>query len=85
MSRRYLITGGAGFIGSNFIRRVLEREPDARITNLDLLTYAGVKVTVDELDESDRHTFVLGDIRDGALVDRVMPGHDVVRSDQILL
>ena len=78
MSRRYLITGGAGFIGSNFIRRVLEREPDARITNLDLLTYAGVKVTVDELDESDRHTFVLGDIRDGALVDRVMPGHDVV-------
>ena len=78
MSRRYLITGGAGFIGSNFIRRVLEREPDARITNLDLLTYAGVEVTVDELDESDRHTFVLGDIRDGALVDRVMPGHDVV-------
>ena len=78
MSRRYLITGGAGFIGSNFIRRVLEREPDARITNLDLLTYAGVEVTVDELDESDRHTFVLGDIRDGALGDRVMPGHDVV-------
>ncbi|MGI9647603.1 MAG: dTDP-glucose 4,6-dehydratase [Acidimicrobiia bacterium] len=78
MSRRYLVTGGAGFIGSNFIRRVLEQEAEARITNLDLLTYAGVKATVDELDASDRHTFVLGDIRDAALVDRLMPKHDVV-------
>ena len=54
VSRRYLVTGGAGFIGSNFIRRVLEHEPDAQITNLDSLTYAGVKATVDELDASDR-------------------------------
>ena len=78
MTRRYLVTGGAGFIGSNFIRRVLEHEPDAQVTNLDLLTYAGVKATVDELDSSDRHSFVLGDIRDAALVDSLMPGHDVV-------
>ncbi len=46
MGRRYLITGGAGFIGSNFIRRVLEHEPDATITNLDAMTYAGVTATV---------------------------------------
>ena len=78
VTRRYLVTGGAGFIGSNFIRRILEHEPDAEVTNLDLLTYAGVKATVDELDVSERHSFVLGDIRDGALVDSLMPGHDVV-------
>jgi dTDP-glucose 4,6-dehydratase len=78
VSRRYLVTGGAGFIGSNFIRRVLEHEPDAQVTNLDSLTYAGVKATVDELDASDRHTFVLGDIRDAALVEGLVPGQDVV-------
>ena len=78
MSRKYLVTGGAGFIGSNFIRRVLREEPTAAITNLDLLTYAGVKATVDELDQFERHTFVLGDIRDEALIDELVPGHDVV-------
>ncbi len=76
--RRYLVTGGAGFIGSNYIRYVLDHDPDALVTNLDVLTYAGVMATVDELDESPRHTFVKGDIRDAALVDEVMPGHDVV-------
>jgi dTDP-glucose 4,6-dehydratase len=52
MGRRYLITGGAGFIGSNFIRRVLVHEPDATITILDAMTYAGVPATVAELDDS---------------------------------
>ena len=78
MGRRYLITGGAGFIGSNFIRRVLEHEPDATITNLDAMTYAGVPATVTELDELAGHTFIKGDIRDPDLVDEVVPGHDVV-------
>jgi dTDP-glucose 4,6-dehydratase len=78
LARRYLVTGGAGFIGSNFIRYLLQHEPEARITNLDALTYAGVPATVAELDESPNHTFVKGDIRDGALVDELMPGHDVV-------
>ena len=78
MSRRYLITGGAGFIGSNFIRHVFESEPDAVVTNLDAMTYAGVRATVAELDADHRHTFVEGDIRDPLLVERVIPGHDVV-------
>ncbi len=76
--QRYLVTGGAGFIGSNFIRMILEREVDAVVTNLDALTYAGVKATVDELNEDPRHTFVHGDIRDVGLLDQVIPGHDVV-------
>lgn len=78
MGRQYLITGGAGFIGSNFIRLLLESEPDARITNLDLLTYAGVRATVDELDSYQQHEFVHGDIRDPGLVDDLMSNKDVV-------
>jgi len=76
--RRFLVTGGAGFIGSNFVRYLFEHEPDAEVTNLDLLTYAGVPATVDDLDQDPRHTFVKGDIRDVELVDELMPGHDVV-------
>jgi dTDP-glucose 4,6-dehydratase len=78
MGRKYLVTGGAGFIGSNFVRYLLGHEADATVTNLDLLTYAGVEATVRELDGDPRHTFVRGDIGDPALVDRLLPGHDVV-------
>lgn len=78
MGRRFLVTGGAGFIGSNFIRWILERDGDAQVTNLDALTYAGVRATVASLDELPGHTFVRGDIRDAELLAEVVPGHDVV-------
>jgi dTDP-glucose 4,6-dehydratase len=78
MGRRFLVTGGAGFIGSNFIRHVLEHEPRSTVTNLDALTYAGVEATATELGSFDRHNFVLGDIRDVDLVDRLMADHDIV-------
>jgi dTDP-glucose 4,6-dehydratase len=76
--QRVAITGGAGFIGSNFIRFVIDNEPDALITNLDALTYAGVPATVAELDALPNHTFVKGDIRDAELLNEVVPGHDIV-------
>lgn len=78
MGRRYLITGGAGFIGTNFIRFVLENEQGALVTNVDALTYAGVKANVERLDSNPRYTFVHGDVRDGLLLDRLMGDHDAV-------
>ncbi len=78
MGRNYLVTGGAGFIGSNFIEHLAAVEPDGMITNLDLLTYAGVTTTVQYLDELGNHRFVKGDIRDTDLVDTLIAAADVV-------
>lgn len=75
---RYLITGGAGFIGSNFIRHLLGRDDQCRITNLDAMTYAGVQATVDELHEDSRHTFVQGNICNAELVNDLVSDHDVI-------
>lgn len=66
--KQYLITGGAGFIGSNFVRYLLKHHGDIRIVNLDLLTYAG---RTENLPEDPRHTFVRGDVCDRALVNRL--------------
>lgn len=71
------MTGGAGFIGSNFIRKILETRKDIHVVNLDGLTYAGVTATVREVGE-DRHTFMEGDIRDADTVDKAMADVDIV-------
>ncbi len=79
MTTRLLVTGGAGFIGSNFIRRVLsDPDRDVEVVNYDALTYAGVRATVEELDQDDRHTFVHGDIADARIVATAMRGIDRV-------
>jgi len=66
--RRLLVTGGAGFIGSNFIRYWLARHPDDRVVNLDLLTYAGNLENLADIEASPGYRFVQGDIGDPALV-----------------
>jgi len=63
---KILVTGGAGFIGSNFIRYMLEEHPDYRIVNLDLLTYAG---NLENLADLEGCRFVRGDIADTALLE----------------
>jgi dTDP-glucose 4,6-dehydratase len=67
---RILVTGGAGFIGSNFVRFWLERHPDDHVVVLDLLTYAGNRASLDDV--AERVVFVEGDIGDGELVERVL-------------
>jgi len=74
--RRLLITGGAGFIGSNFVHYVLEHTDDS-VTVLDSLTYAGNAASLEGL-PADRFRFVQGDICDAALVDSLFGEHDAV-------
>jgi dTDP-glucose 4,6-dehydratase len=75
---RLLITGGAGFIGSNFVRWVLEQHPGYEIINLDKLTYAGNLENLAGLESSPFHRFVHGDICDAALVADLAAGVDAV-------
>jgi dTDP-glucose 4,6-dehydratase len=76
-STSILVTGCAGFIGSNFVPYFLEKYPDYHIVNLDLLTYAGDMKNLKEVDGNSRHTFVKGDICDRALVERLFKEHDI--------
>jgi dTDP-glucose 4,6-dehydratase len=71
-----LVTGGAGFIGSNFIRHVLRAHPDDRVVNLDKLTYAGNPANLADVATDPRYTFVHGDICDARLVRDVLKGVD---------
>ena len=71
-----LITGGAGFIGANFVHQTLVRHPDATVTVLDKLTYAGNKGSLADL--GDRVTLVVGDIADADVVDPLVAQADVV-------
>ncbi|MEK7534917.1 MAG: dTDP-glucose 4,6-dehydratase [Patescibacteria group bacterium] len=73
----YLVTGGAGFIGSNFVRLVLSKRPDNTVTVIDKLTYAGNKSNLDGLPEN-RLKFIKGDICDAGLIDKLVGESDAV-------
>ncbi|MEQ8329583.1 MAG: dTDP-glucose 4,6-dehydratase [Longimicrobiales bacterium] len=75
---RYLVTGGAGFIGSNLIRHLLATRPDAEVVNLDALTYAGNLESLADVEDDPRYSFVHGDICDGGVVADALEGIDVV-------
>jgi dTDP-glucose 4,6-dehydratase len=72
-----LVTGGAGFIGSNFVRYLLQMDPQVHIVNLDVLTYAGSLENLRGLPGEDRHHFVQGDICDRQLVDKLLRLHQI--------
>jgi dTDP-glucose 4,6-dehydratase len=74
---KMLVTGGAGFIGANFVHWVLKNYPAIHIINLDALTYAGSLKNLDGLVDPDRHTFVQGDVCDAALVQRLFTTHKI--------
>lgn len=69
--RNILVTGGAGFIGANFVRHMLEKEPSSRVVVLDKLTYAGNLENLEGLKDAPGFAFVKGDIQDFALVDSI--------------
>jgi dTDP-glucose 4,6-dehydratase len=75
--RNVLVTGGAGFIGSNFIRYLLKAEPDVHVINLDVLSYAGSQENLKDLSFPKRHTFIKGDICDRPLVDHLFHTHKI--------
>lgn len=75
---KLLVTGGAGFIGSNFIRFILTKYPSYTVTNLDLLTYAGSRENLKEFETDERYTFIHGSICDRDLLQTIMPRIDTI-------
>ncbi len=73
-----LVTGGAGFIGSNFVRYALEAHPDWRVTTLDKLTYAGRLENLTGVLDDGRHTFIRGDVADAAVAAPLVKDAEIV-------
>ena len=77
MSESILVTGGAGFIGSNFVPYFIEKHSEYHIINLDKLTYAGNLANLSEVEDNDRYTFVQGDICNRELVEYLFCQYDI--------
>jgi dTDP-glucose 4,6-dehydratase len=76
-----LVTGGMGFIGSNFVRHVLTAHPGARVVNFDKLTYAGNLKNLEDFTQNPRHVFIRGDVCDAAAVEGAFAAH---RPDRVV-
>jgi len=75
---KILVTGGCGFIGSNFIKHMLKKHPAYKIVNLDKLTYCGNRDNLRDIEKDPRYAFIKGDICDRKVVDKAINGCDVV-------
>ncbi len=75
--KKILVTGGAGFIGSNFVKFMLEKHPDYKIINNDVLTYAGNLENLKEISDNPNYTFIKGDIRDRGKMEEIFKVNDV--------
>ncbi len=75
---KILVTGGAGFIGSNYIHYILDNYPNDKVVNLDALTYAGNLENLKDIEDNSNYKFVHGDIMDGVLVNELVKDVDVV-------
>ena len=75
--KNIIVTGGCGFIGSNFVHHVVREHPEVHVTVLDKLTYAGNPENIAGL-PAERVELVVGDICDAELLDRIVPGHDAI-------
>jgi len=73
-----LVTGGAGFIGSNFVTHILHQHKDYQIINLDALTYAGDLSNLKEVDANPHHIFIKGDILDRSLIERIFNQYNIL-------
>lgn len=72
-----LVTGGAGFIGSNFIKLMLDKHPEYKVINLDTLTYAGNLENLEDISHNPNYTFVKADIRDREKIDEVFNSYNI--------
>ncbi len=72
-----LVTGGAGFIGSNFVKYMLEEHPDYNIINLDALTYAGNLENLKDIVDDEKYTFIKADIRDREKIEEIIKEHNI--------
>src|SRR6188508_1217445 len=75
--KHILITGGAGFIGSHVVRRLVTKYPEYRIINFDALTYAGNPENLRDIENEPNYTFIKGDINDAAHVASILREYDI--------